>query len=175
MCGMTHSKTSSKINSKLLAKEQQRAIIYPKEVKPVKERVACVALIKQLHDGLEKQANNSLRSQDLTMSQVGVLIELRFSPEKQMALKELERRLHVAQSTAAGIVVRLEQKGFVEGFGDANDRRIKMLRITPAGEECCQLADQHMAAFEETLLTGLTEAERTTFVALLKRAASNLK
>lgn len=141
----------------------------------MRERVTCVALVKQIHDGLEKQANNSLRSQDLTMSQVGVLIELRFSPEKQMALKELERRLHVAQSTAAGIVARLEQKGFVEGFGDANDRRVKMLRITPAGEECCQLADQHMAAFEENLLTGLTEAERTTFVVLLERVADNLK
>lgn len=141
----------------------------------MKERMTCVTLIKQIHDGLEKQANNSLRTQDLTMSQVGVLIELRFAPEKQMALKELERRLHVAQSTAAGIVARLEQKGFVEGFGDASDRRIKMLRITPEGEACCQLADQHMAAFEETLLSGLTEAERTTFVALLKRTAGNLK
>ncbi len=137
----------------------------------MKERVTCVALIKQIHDGLEKQANNSLRSQDLTMSQVGVLIELRFSLEKQMTLKELERRLHVAQPTAAGIVARLEQKGFVEGFGDASDRRIKMLRITPAGEACCQLADQHMAAFEEALLTDLTEAERATFVALLERVA----
>ena len=141
----------------------------------MKERAAYVTLIKQVHDGLEKQANNSLRSQDLTMSQVGVLMELRFSPEKQMALKELERRLHVAQSTAAGIVARLEQKGFVEGFGDAKDRRIKMLRITPAGEECCRLGDRHMAAFEEALLAGLTEAERDTFFSLLKRTADNLK
>lgn len=141
----------------------------------MEERAAYVTLIKQVHDGLEKQANNSLRSQDLTMSQVGVLMELRFSPEKQMALKELERRLHVAQSTAAGIVARLEQKGLVEGFGDANDRRIKLLRITPAGEEYCRIADRHMAAFEEALLAGLTEAERTTLVALLKRMAGNLK
>lgn len=141
----------------------------------MRERVTCGTLIKQIHDGLEKQANNSLRTQGLTMSQMGVLIELHFSPEKQMPLKELERRLHVAQSTAAGIVARLEQKGFVAGFGDASDRRIKMLRITPAGEECCQLADQHMVASEETLLSGLTEAERAAFFALLERVAGNLK
>ena len=116
----------------------------------MRERAAYVTLIKQIHDGLEKQANNSLRAQDLTMS-------------------------HVAQSTAAGIVARLEQKGFVEGFGDASDRRIKMLRITPAGEACCRLADRRMAAFEEALLTGLTEAERDTFFSLLKRVAGNLK
>ena len=95
------------------------------EVVHLKKCLTCGTLIKQIHDGLEKQANNSLRPQDLTMAQVRVLIELRFAPERQMALKELERRLHVAQSTAAGIVARLEQKGFVESFGDANDRRIK--------------------------------------------------
>ncbi len=141
----------------------------------MEKRVTCGALLKQIHDGLEKRANNSLRSQGLTMSQVSVLIELYFSPGKQMALKELERRLHVAQSTAAGIVARLEQKGFVEGFGDPDDRRIKMLRITPAGEERCWLTDQYREASEEILLSGLTEAECTTFFALLERVADNLK
>ena len=37
---------------------------------------------------------------------------------------------------AAGVVARLEQKKLVEGFGNAEDRRIKMVRITPLGEQC---------------------------------------
>ncbi len=133
------------------------------------------ALIKQIHDGMGKQANNSLRAQDLTITQVRVLIELRFAPEKQIALKELERQLHVAQSTAAGIVARLEQKGFIEAFNSPTDRRIKMLRLTPAGESCCQLADQYMAQSEERLLSGLTEIERTVFFALLEKILKNLE
>jgi DNA-binding MarR family transcriptional regulator len=132
-------------------------------------------LLKQIHDGVEKQANNSLRSQGLTLAQVGALIELRSIPEKQLTLKELEKRLHVAQSTAAGIVARLEQKGLIEGFGDANDRRIKMLRITSAGEACCQLADQRMAESEALLLSGLTDVESTLFLSLLEKVANNLK
>ncbi len=132
-------------------------------------------LLKQIHDGVEKQANNSLRSQGLTLAQVGALIELRSIPEKQLTLKELEKRLHVAQSTAAGIVARLEQKGLIEGFGDANDRRIKMLRITSAGESCCQLADQRMAESEALLLSGLTDVESTLFLSLLEKVANNLK
>ena len=87
-------------------------------------------MIKQIHDYMEKDANNSLRSQDLTMAQVGALMELHSAEGRQMPLKELERRLHIAQSTAAGIVVRLEQKGFLESFGDAADRRVKMVRMT---------------------------------------------
>lgn len=39
----------------------------------------------------------------------------------------LEKILHVAQSTAAGIINRLEQKGLVTGFGDYSDKRIKLL------------------------------------------------
>lgn len=136
---------------------------------------ACGTLIKQIHDGLERNANNTLRAQDLTMAQVGVLIELYHAPEKQMPLKELERILHVAQSTAAGIVVRLEQKKFVESFGDPNDRRIKMVRITPTGENCCLLAEQNMEETEELLMSALTEAERTVFFELLQKVCMSLK
>ena len=110
----------------------------------------CGMMIKQIHDCLEKDTNNTLRAQDLTMAQVGALIELRSAEEKQMPLKELERRLHVAQSTAAGIVVRLEQKGFLESFGSSDDRRIKMVRITPKGEDCCLDSDRGRAGRTKT-------------------------
>ena len=33
---------------------------------------SCGACIKQIHDALEKNANNALRHQDLTMAQVSV-------------------------------------------------------------------------------------------------------
>lgn len=69
----------------------------------------------------------------MTMARMEVLLELNSIPEKQCTLKELEQRLHVAQSTAAGIVIRLEQKRYIEGFGDSSDRRIKQVRITESG------------------------------------------
>ena len=42
----------------------------------MKKRVVCGTLIKRIHDKMEKKANNSLRSQDLTMAQLGALMEL---------------------------------------------------------------------------------------------------
>lgn len=90
-------------------------------------------LIKLLHDHLERQANNTF----LTMMQVAVLMELQEAEQKQLSMKELERKFCVAQSTVAEIISRLEQKGFVEVFGDASDKRIKLVHITPAGEACC--------------------------------------
>ena len=138
-------------------------------------KATCGALIKQIHDSLEKQVNNTLRVQDLTQTQVWTLLHLAAAPEKKLPLKELERLLHVAQSTAAGIVVRLEQKGCVEGIGDPDDRRIKTVRITPTGEQCCNMADESMAEMEEKLLSALTKAERDEFYILLHKVSQTLE
>lgn len=133
----------------------------------MKNQNTCAAIIKQIHDELEKNANNALRPQGLTMAQVGTLLALKDRPEGQCSLKEMEQILHVAQSTAAGLVARLEQKGLVEGFGSPEDKRVKMVRITSAGEECCSQAEQSMEAAEKKLLSGLTETERDIFYSLL--------
>ena len=123
--------------------------------------------IKQIHDELEKQINNQLRSEDLTMAQVGTLVILNRTSESRMPLKELERKLHVAQSTALGIVSRLERKGLVECFGDPEDRRVKMVQITDNGIHCCHMAVRHVKMAEEHLLTGLADEERAVFYTLL--------
>lgn len=138
------------------------------------EQQDCGLLIKQIHDELHKNANNVLRSQDLTLAQLDALVALEHSPEGQRSLKELEQLLHVAQSTTAGIITRLEQKGFVESFSDANDRRIKLVRITPSGLECVRMALHHRIEVEEKLLSGLTETERDIFYALLKKVRNSL-
>ena len=134
----------------------------------------CGMLIKQINDELLKNANNALRSQNITLAQLEVLDQLNQAPEGQYSLKELEQILHVAQSTAAGIIARLEQKGLVEGFGDAGDRRIKRVQITPAGAECVRTALHHRAEAEERLLSSLTETERSIFFALLKKVRDSL-
>ena len=134
----------------------------------------CGAILKQINDELEKNANNALRPQGLTMAQVSTLLALKDMPKGQCSLKEMEQILHVAQSTAAGIVVRLEQKGLVEGFGSSDDKRIKMVRITLAGEECCFQAEQSMEDAEEKLLSGLTETECSIFYSLLVKVRDSI-
>lgn len=133
------------------------------------EAGTCAVLIRQIHTELEKNANNSLRQDDLTMSQINVLIELAQAEGNQMELKRLEQLLHVAQSTAAGIVRRLEQKGFVEGYGNLEDKRIKMIRITPEGLACCEKSKANAQDAEKQLTSALTDTERTILVSLLQK------
>ena len=134
----------------------------------------CSALIKQIHDRLEKRVNALLRQQDLTLSQMNVLMELESARGRPLPLKELESLLHVAQSTAAGIVFRLKQKGFVESRPDENDRRVRMVSITAAGSACCRNAAADVKNMEAQLLGRLTEPERVLFRDLLEKAYQGL-
>lgn len=136
---------------------------------------SCGMYIKQINSALEKNANNTLRKQDLTFAQVSALLAIRDFPEQEISLKELEKILHVAQSTTAGIINRLEQKGLVTGFGDSSDKRIKLVQMTPLGEKYCQEAEQNMKQAEEFLLSGLTETERSIFNSLLQKVSDTLQ
>lgn len=153
----------------LLTLEQERAIIFPEGGRAMMKEERCAVLIKQIHTELEKNANNTLRQDDLTMSQISVLVELDKTTDKQLELKRLEQLLHVAQSTAAGIVRRLEQKGFIEGFTSPEDKRVKMVRITPEGLACCRKAEANAQKVETDLTATLTDTERAILTSLLQK------
>lgn len=140
-----------------------------------KQPVHCAFLIKQIHDAIEKHANNELREKDLTLAQVRALIELDRMPSKTASLKELEKVLCIAQSTTAGIMARLEQKGFVESFGDPQDRRIKKIRLTAQGRACCADAQAHMDEEEQLLLSSLTEEEQLLLQQMLLQITNYIK
>lgn len=136
---------------------------------------SCGFLLKQIHDTLEKNANNFLRDMDLTFAQSTVLLTLYDMPDQQISLKELEKILHVAQSTTARIVSKMEGKGFISSFGDDSDKRIKYIRLETLGAQCCNQAKLKIEEQEENILSSLTEAERMIFLNLLQKVTNHLK
>lgn len=125
--------------------------------------------IHQIHNTIEKSVNNQLRKKGLTLSQMNVLITLVSVSEKKLSFKELEKRLALAQSTTAGLISRLEQKGLVSVLGDKDDKRIKYVEITSLGIKYCEDAKLEMNDTEEKLVACLSETERKTFLSLLKK------
>lgn len=135
---------------------------------------SCSILLKQIHDVQKKNIDNTLRNLDLTFSQINVLRALVHSTDKQMSLKELEKILHVAQSTTARIVTKMEGKGLIDSFSDVSDKRIKYIRLTQYGEQYSSNAKQKLEEEETRLLSSLTETEKMVFVSLLQKITSNL-
>ena len=135
---------------------------------------SCSILLKQIHDIQKKNIDNTLRNLDLTFSQINVLRALVHSTDKQMSLKELEKTLHVAQSTTARIVTKMEGKGLIDSFSDVSDKRIKYIRLTQYGEQYSNNAKRKLEEEETRLLSSLTETEKIIFVSLLQKITSNL-
>lgn len=136
---------------------------------------ACGTLLKQINDIMEKNANNALRGQDLTISQSGVLVLLDEKEEKTATFKELEKEFGVSQPTMVGLLSRLEQKHLVEILADPDDKRIRRARLTQKGEEKCKEGYKHMRSAEELLLGDLTAEEKSEFINLLLKIRNSLE
>ena len=128
---------------------------------------SCGTLLKQIHDIMEKNANNILREQELTISQSGVLVLLDEKEGKTASFKELEKDFGVSQPTMVGILNRLVQKDFVEVLTDSEDKRIRKAHLTQKGADKCKEGYKHMNSAEEQLLKGLTDDEKKQFNRLL--------
>ena len=128
---------------------------------------SCGTLLKQIHDIMEKNANNVLREQELTISQSGVLVLLDEKEGKTASFKELEKEFGVSQPTMVGILNRLVQKDFVEVLTDSEDKRIRKAHLTQKGADKCKEGYKHMNSAEEQLLKSLTDDEKIEFNRLL--------
>ena len=128
---------------------------------------SCGALLKQIHDIMEKNANNVLREQDLTISQSGVLVLLDEKEGKTASFKDLEKEFGVSQPTMVGILNRLVQKDLVEVLTDSEDKRIKKAHLTQKGADKCKEGYKHMNSAEDQLLKSLTDDEKMEFNRLL--------
>ena len=128
---------------------------------------SCGTLLKQIHDIMEKNANNVLREQELTISQSGVLVLLDEKEGKTASFKELEKDFGVSQPTMVGILNRLVQKDFVEVLTDSEDKRIRKAHLTQKGADKCKEGYKHMNSAEEQLLKSLTDDEKKEFNRLL--------
>lgn len=138
------------------------------------DKYTCGALLKQINDVMEKNANNALRGQDLTISQSGVLVLLDGKLEKTATFKELEKEFGVSQPTMVGILSRLEQKKLVEILIDPGDKRIRLAHLTQRGADKCTEGYKHMKSAEELLLNGLTDTEKQEFLRLLIKIRSSI-
>ena len=132
-------------------------------------RNSCGELVKRIHCAMQKNANNELREEDLTFAQVHLLFTLQRQPNGTCPLKELEKKMGVAQSTVAGLVKRSAEKGFVELLDDPHDRRVKLAHITEKGLQVCDDTVEKIRRSEERMVKLLSPEESETLIELLNK------
>lgn len=71
------------------------------------------------------------------------------------------------RSTLGNVLERLESKGWVDRRPSPEDRRAKLLHITPAGERLLDAIEPAVQATQRRLLRPLSPADRKTFLQLI--------
>ncbi len=104
--------------------------------------------------------------------------ELKLAPMQAHALRLLEEprsmsdladQLHCDASNVTGIIDRLESRGLAERVADPDDRRVKLLRLTPEGEQARARFLELLHDPPETVLR-LPADDLRTLRAILRRA-----
>ena len=71
-------------------------------------------------------------------------------------------------STIGGVVDRLEARGWVKRQVSPEDRRARLLQVTPEGKQLLQELSVSVLSTQERILAPLPEAERQEFLRMLK-------
>lgn len=133
----------------------------------MENRLSSPELIKRISEKMEREGNRRLQEKGVTLSQLKILLHLMTQSEHDLTLKEIESYFGMSQATIAGIAARLERKRLVTSIGDRNDRRIKHIRVSAAGEALCKDAEAEKQAGEAWLVRCLSDEEKSLLNTLL--------
>lgn len=134
-----------------------------------------IPIVKLLSEIIEKKANGELKKYNITIGQVRVLGILYYSQHQEYSLKELEKIFRTSQATIAGIVSRLEDKKLIIGFSDAQDKRIKKVKLTKEGEMLASEAQLKVNDMEKWLASKLAKDEREELIRLLYKVYDTIE
>jgi DNA-binding MarR family transcriptional regulator len=124
-------------------------------------------LVRRLHQIHVALFLEEVAGGEVTPIQYGLLTILSMHPGiDQFTLGE---ELGLDRANVAGILKRLEARGWVKRMVDIDNRRRKLCVVTPAGKAFLKAHDHEMQASQQRLLSPLGVADRHQFLALLER------
>jgi DNA-binding MarR family transcriptional regulator len=131
-------------------------------------------LVKQLELAVRAQLDEVLRPASITPLQYTALTVL--ERRSDLSTAELARNAFVTDQSAADMVGVLEDRGLILRHPDAADRRRRVIRLTPEGQELLDSVRADVAAVEERMLSPLAGGEAEDLrrmVAACRRALSS--
>lgn len=132
-------------------------------------------LIKMVDEKIEKYINKNMKEYDLTFSQLRIVMFLYQSNITVYCLKELEKNFNVSQQTMAGLIKRLELKGFVRSFNELKDKRVKKVELTEKGKEIGEKIEQKRIETKNWIFSSLTNEEKELLYNLIEKIYNSIK
>ena len=108
-----------------------------------------IGLIFLLERRLEYLFDKVLAASDLTAKQWLLLAAIEKSPEANLSIQDVAKRLATSHQNIKAIALNLEKRGFLSLVKDKNDKRVTRLAITP---KCTSFWQEREGQDKELLL-----------------------
>jgi DNA-binding MarR family transcriptional regulator len=102
---------------------------------------------------------------DLTPVQYAALVAIQ--EHEWIDATRLSAQIAFDRSTLGNVLERLEARGFVERYASPDDKRIKLLKLTPQGRTTAQGAEEAVRRTQERILAPLNPGDRRLLLELL--------
>jgi DNA-binding MarR family transcriptional regulator len=106
---------------------------------------------------------------DLTAVQYAALVTIGAHPG--IDATRLSQIIYFDRSTIGDVLDRMEGKGWIRRESTPNDRRIKLLNLSPTGQAVLQQVEPKVRRVQERLLAPFTAAEAKMLIRLLAKMA----
>lgn len=113
-----------------------------------------------------------LRPLDFGFAYIPVVIAL--SENGALRQKDLAERSHVEQPTMAALLARMERDGLISRDADPIDKRASQISLSKKAKTRLPSAKDGLTEIAEKAMKGLSDGERATLIALLRRVVNNL-
>ena len=124
---------------------------------------------------IERRVRRRLReSFEVTLPRFDLLAQLERAPDG-LTMGELSRRLMVTSGNVTGLIERMASEGLVERTVAASDRRVQLVRLTPAGRSTFHAMTPVHESWIAAMMAGLGRKEMATLYALLARLKRSLE
>lgn len=133
-----------------------------------------VLQLLQTSSVVEQGLARQLQPSGLSPSSFNVLSILHTQENQCVALHEIGRLLLTSRANITGLVDSLCRRGLVERVPHPDDRRTKLARLLPAGEQLIEEQRPRLRAWKERVKRSLSETERQQLQELLARWRSDL-
>ncbi len=133
-----------------------------------------VAALERLSQALRVLLWEVATETGLSPIQIQFLVYLRFLPGRTCRVGDLARRFDLTPATVSDAVRTLATKGLLSRVPDPDDRRARLLALTPAGREVADRLAGWAGVLQEHLV-GYSEAEKLTVMRFLMDLIARLQ
>jgi DNA-binding MarR family transcriptional regulator len=141
--------------------------MFPAVPDPDRDRPDLGAMAVRLGRALVAAERPVLAAHDVSMWGYIVLSALADQPMRTQAA--LARAIGADKTRIIGTLDELQERALIEREPDPEDRRVRLLRLTPAGRQLYASVRAGIRAAEERLLGELTPADKRVFLRVLQQ------